>query len=132
MLPHQAAERLAQVPGPILAAIRVGRIVALRKPNGRVRALVVGDVLHRLVGRTPAQLYSSQLQDACLPFQYGLSTRAGTEALVRVLRVASEVDARATVLSIDAIGAFDERQDERRIKVIANGLPLWGGGSMGC
>ena len=32
------------VPAPILAAARFGCIVALRKPNGRVRALVVGDV----------------------------------------------------------------------------------------
>ena len=106
---HRAAERLARadVPVPVVAAIRAGRIVALRKPNGRVRALVVGDVLRRLVGRTLAQEYASELQAACMPFQYGLSTRAGTEALVRLLRVATEIDPRATVLSIDAIGAFD-------------------------
>ena len=95
------------VPPPVVAAIRAGRIVALRKPNGRVRALVVGDVFRRLVGRTLAQEYASELQAACMPFQYGLSTRAGTEALVRLLRVATEMDPRATVLSIDAVGAFD-------------------------
>ena len=106
---HGAAQRLARadVPAPVLPAIRAGRIVALRKPNGRVRALVVGDVLRRLVGRTLAQQYASELQAACMPIQYGLSTRAGTEALVRLLRVATEMDPRATVLSIDAVGAFD-------------------------
>ena len=106
---HGAAERLARadVPPPVVAAIQAGRIVALRKPNGRVRALVVGDVFRRLVGRTLAQEYASELQAACMPFQYGLSTRAGTEALVRLLRVATEMDPRATVLSIDAVGAFD-------------------------
>ena len=31
-----------------------------------------------------------------MPFQFGLSTRAGTEALVRLLRVATEMDPRAT------------------------------------
>ena len=73
-----------------------------------MRALVVGDVLRRLVGRTLAQEYASELQAACMPFQYSLSTRAGTEGLVRLLlRVATEIDPRATVLSIDAIGAFD-------------------------
>ena len=63
---HRAAERLARadVPVPVVAAIRAGRIVALRKPNGRVRALVVGDVLRRLVGRTLAQEYASELQAA--------------------------------------------------------------------
>eukprot|EP00439_Symbiodinium_sp_Y106_P034597 s4698_g4.t1 len=41
---------LASVPAPVVSAIRAGRIIALRKPNKRVRALVVGDVLRRLVG----------------------------------------------------------------------------------
>ena len=77
---HGAAELLAQasVPEEALAGIRVGRMVALRKPNGRVRALVVGDVFRRLVGRVLAQHFAPRLQEACLPFQYGLSTRSGT------------------------------------------------------
>ena len=102
---HGAAKRLARahVPAPVVPAIRAGRIVALRKPNGRVRALVVGDVLRRLVVRTLAQEYASELQAACMPFQYGLSTRAGTEALVRLLRVATGMDPRATVLSDGAV-----------------------------
>ncbi|CAE7883168.1 unnamed protein product, partial [Symbiodinium sp. KB8] len=109
-LSHRAAGRLARadVPvTPVVAAIRAGRIVALRKPSGRARALVVGDVMRRLVGRTLAQGYASELQTACMPSQHGLSTRAGTEALVRLLCVATGSDPRATMLSIDAIGAFD-------------------------
>ena len=82
-------------------------MVALRKPNGRVRALVVGDVFRRLVARALAQQFSEAFQSACLPFQYGLGTRAGTEALSKVLRVATELDPRATVLSVDAVGAYD-------------------------
>ena len=99
---HCAAQCLAQadVPAPALAAIRVGRIVALQKPDGRgIRALVIGDVLRRLVGRVLAQAFALRLETACLPFQYGLSTRAGAEALPRVLRAATEVDPRATILS---------------------------------
>ena len=67
----------------------------------------LGFVLRRLVGRVLAQTFSTQLQQACQPFQFGLSARAGTEALARVLRVATKVDPRATVLSVDAAGAFD-------------------------
>ena len=63
---------------------------------------VVGDVLRRLGGRTLAQEYASELQSACMPCQYGLSTRAGTKALVRRLRVATVIDAHANVLSSDA------------------------------
>ncbi|CAE7683973.1 unnamed protein product [Symbiodinium sp. CCMP2592] len=48
---HRAACRLARadLPPPVLAAVRVGRLTALQKPNGRgVRAFVIGDVLRRL------------------------------------------------------------------------------------
>ena len=106
---HKAAQLLAQadIPAQVLDALRVGRVVALRKPNGRVRALVIGDVLRRLVGRVLAQAFAQQIQDACMPFQYGLSTRTGTEAVARVLRAATEVNPRTTVLSVDAVGAYD-------------------------
>ena len=106
---HRAAVSFAnaELPEPVLAAVRVGRLVALRKPNGRVRALVVGDVFRRLVARTLAQHYAAALQTACMPFQFGLSTRAGTEALFKLLQVATECNSRATVLSVDAVGAFD-------------------------
>ena len=106
---HGAAVRLANadVPPEVLEGIRVGRLVALRKPNGRVRALVIGDVLRRLVGRVLAQHFAPHLQQACMPHQFGLSTRAGTEAVSRLLRAATEACPRATVLSVDAVGAFD-------------------------
>ena len=64
---HQVALRFANaaVPAPVLAAARLGRIVALRKPTGRLRALVVGDVFRRLVARALAQHFAAALQDAC-------------------------------------------------------------------
>ena len=97
---HCAARRLAQadVPAAALAAFRVGRNVALQKPDGRgIRALVIGDVLRRLVGTTVTQAVASRLERACLPSQYGLSTRAGAEALPRILRAATEIDPCATM-----------------------------------
>ena len=118
---HGAAELLAQasVPEEALAGIRVGRMVALRKPNGRVRALVVGDVFRRLVGRVLAQHFAPRLQEACLPFQYGLSTRSGTEAVSRLLRAAAEADPRATILSVDAVGAFDHVSRQAMLGALA-------------
>ena len=90
------------------AALRVAAWSRCASPGrGGVRALVVRDVLRRLTGRVLAQTYATRLQQACLPFQFGLSTRAGTEALARVLKVATEPDPRATVLSVDAAAAYD-------------------------
>ncbi|CAE7612884.1 unnamed protein product [Symbiodinium sp. CCMP2592] len=95
---HQAALRFANadVPAPVLAAARLGRIVALRKPNGRVRALVVGDVFRRLVARALAQHFAEDTVMYSITFVVGacrtlLVHRAGrvmefglTEEQVRV------------------------------------------------
>ena len=61
-----ATQRLAQanVPAPAVAA-SIGRIAALEKPNGRcMRAVVVGDALCRLIGRTLAQAFVLRCEEA--------------------------------------------------------------------
>ena len=90
---HQAAERLANADVP--------------EQNGRVRALVVGDVFRPLAARVLAQHFAGAFQEACLPYQFGLSTRAGTEGLYKLFHTATELDPCATLLSIDAVGAYD-------------------------
>ena len=57
----------AEVPPAALHGIRVARLVALCKPNGRVRALAVGDVLRRLVGR----MLSASSRSTSLPTSNG-------------------------------------------------------------
>ena len=50
------AEEVAQgrITPTVIEAIRMGRMTALRKANGGVRGIVVGDVVRRLVARTTA------------------------------------------------------------------------------
>ena len=72
-----------------------------------MRALVLGDVLRRFVARTLAQQFGEVFREACAPFQYALSTRAGSEAFIHAVRAAVEADPRTTVLSIDGVGAYD-------------------------
>ena len=43
----------AQAPASTARAITLGRLVAIRKPSGGVRGIVVGDFLRRLVERAP-------------------------------------------------------------------------------
>ena len=100
---HGAAEQLARAEAR--HCWHPGR--TLRKPSGRVRALVVGNVLRRFVGCVRAQQFAPQLQDACLHFQFGLSTSPCTEAVTRLLRAAKGAAPRTTALSVDAVGAFD-------------------------
>ena len=82
-------------------------VVALQKPNGRVRGIVIGDFTRRLVARCFAQQKAEAFQEACSPFQFALSTRSGAERVVRLLTAALELDPESTIVSVDGVGAFD-------------------------
>ena len=56
---------------------------------------------------TLAREYNDDFEAGCAPFQYVLSTKAGTECVARTLRAVSELDPRKTIISIDGVGAFD-------------------------
>ena len=116
----------ADVPGKIACALRIGRMVALTKPTGGVRALVMGDVFRRLVARTLAQQFGEQFRQACAPFQFALGTRAGAEALARALRAATEANPRTTVLSIDGVGAYDHISRASMLRALSSHAPLAG------
>eukprot|EP00973_Karenia_brevis_P090932 12405089-Karenia_brevis.AAC.1 len=88
-------------------AVRLGRMTALVKPNGRVRGIVTGDTLRRLTARTLAQEFSKEFDRACSPFQFALTTRARTECVAHMLQAITQDDPEATIVSIDGVSAFD-------------------------
>ena len=94
-----------QIPPEILEGVRVGRMTALQKPDGGVRGIVVGDVMRRLVARTLAQQFGPQADGATHPFQYALSTRAGTECVAHVVQALTSLDKGATILSMGRCGS---------------------------
>ena len=49
-----------------------------------------------------------EFEKDCAPFQYVLSTRAGADCVGHLLRAATDATPRATVLRVDAIGAYDD------------------------
>ena len=69
--------------------------------------IVVGDVVRRLVAKTMAKQFMTKFEAATKPFQYALATRAGSESIAHAVQVVTDMDPRATVLSIDGVGDFD-------------------------
>ena len=63
--------------------------------------------MRRLVARTIAQQVVLAVEEATAPFQYALSTKGGGECVAHAIQSLTELDPRATVLSVDGIGAFD-------------------------
>ena len=97
----------AHIPRAIQEAIRLGRLTALQKRDGGVRGIVAGDIVRRLVARTMSQQLMESVQAATAPFQYAMSTRSGCECIAHALQGLTELDPRATVMSIDGISAYD-------------------------
>ncbi len=106
---HRSALRLAraQVPEDITRAYMSARMTALCKLDGRVRGIATGTSFRRLVASCLARTVGAEVEQACAPYQYAMSTRAGTECIGHLCRAATDADATACVLSIDGIGAFD-------------------------
>ena len=87
----------------VIRMFRMGRMTALQKPRGGVRGIVAGDIVRRLVSHT----IGGGIRAGHCSFQYALSTRAGCECESHVLQGFTDLDERATVMSIDGIGAYD-------------------------
>ena len=82
-------------------------MTALCKPNGGVRGIDAGDMVRRLVARTISQQISKAVEQAFSFFQYALPTKSGGDCIAHSPQALTDLDPRATVLSIDGIGAFD-------------------------
>ena len=102
MLLAEACSLLARgdVPTEIIEAIRVGRLMALQKPDGGVRGIVVGDIVRRLVAKTMAKQVAKQTEKATAPSSTPCPRKQVVSALLNV-------DSNATIVSIDGVGAYD-------------------------
>ena len=104
-----AAEDFARgdVPEGIFSAFMLATMTALQKREGGVRGIATGTSFRRLVAKTLARQFMEQVESTCAPFQFALSTRAGTDCVGHAIRVVTERQPDMTVLSIDGIGAYD-------------------------
>ena len=61
----------------------------------------------QMVAKSLARQFSKEVERACAPLQFALSTRAGTDCVGPVIRALTDANPTATVLSVDGIGAYD-------------------------
>ena len=57
----------AAVPSSVMQALRLGRMTALKKENGRVRGIVAGSIMRRVVCRAVARQYGERFLTATAP-----------------------------------------------------------------
>ena len=72
-------------------------MTALQKPDGGIRGIVVGDVFQ----------IADAVEAATALFQHALKTKGGCECVAHILQAVTDMDERATIVSVDGLGAFD-------------------------
>ena len=97
----------AEVPEDIADSVVSSWMTALLKDNGRVRGIATGTSSRRPADACMAEVIGEEVDKACAPFQYALSTRAGTECVGHLFRYATDKNPEQCVLSIDGVGAYD-------------------------
>ena len=90
----------AKTPASVNDAIQLGRLTALQKPSGGVRGIVAGDIMRRLVARTMSHQLSKAVESATAPFQYAMTTRAGTECIAHALQALTESNPQYTIMTV--------------------------------
>ena len=113
-----AAQHLARadIQRDVAESLRMARLTALAKKSGGVRGIATGEVLRRLVARTVAQQFAKQFDAATQPYQFALSTRAGTDCLVLLIRALTDLDPDLVVVSLDGIWAYDHIKRSEMLK----------------
>ena len=54
-----------------------------------------------------AKQISKKVEEATVPFQYALSTKAGCECVAHILQSLTDLSPEVTITSIDGVGAYD-------------------------
>src|SRR5690606_30837640 len=65
------------------------RLIPLRKPDGGVRPIAIGEAWPRLLGRLLASRYAPNLAQTLAPIQVGVGVRGGVEAAAHMVQVGS-------------------------------------------
>ena len=81
-----------QVPNVVCRSLMLATMTALQKNDGGVRGIATGTVFRRLVAKVLARQFSDEVEVACAPLQFALSTRAGTDCVGHAIRVATELN----------------------------------------
>ena len=97
----------ADTPHEVAKSFMLASMTALQKKDGGVRGIATGTSFRRLVAKTLARQFGAVVEATCSPFQFALSTRAGTDCVGHAVRFATDANPATTVLSIDGVGAYD-------------------------
>lgn len=97
--------QIVQGTAPARDLLCASRLVPLRKSNGKLRPIAVGELFYRVAGK--AHLTVNRCTGDLLPRQLGVGTAGGTEPIVDLLRERVTPASRWACIQLDLTNAFN-------------------------
>ena len=111
-------------PPEVTAVLFGGKLLALKKKSGGIRPIAIGYTWRRLAAKCANCYANSHLADKLLPFQLGVNTPGGCEAVVHATRrFLSKMAADDIVVKLDFSNAFNCLRRDVMLQTVADDLP---------
>jgi hypothetical protein len=110
------ASQVANNTAPGHALLTASRLVAIPKPDGKIRPIAVGEIFYRVIAK--AILSHLRSDNDLAPFQFGVGSAGGCEVLLHHLQNVVAPGGNFALVSIDISNAFNSLPRN----VIASGL----------
>jgi hypothetical protein len=112
-------------PSEVTAVLFGGKLLALTKKSGGVRPIAIGYTWRRLAAKCANYCAMSHLQDKLLPFQLGVNTPGGCEAVVHATRqfTSKMTVGDVVVVKVDFSNAFNCVRRDVMLQTVADELP---------
>ena len=98
-----------EVPEEIRPYVCGASIMALRKPNGTLRPIAIGETIRRLASKVAVDLITERAREIFEPLQLGVRTPNGCEAIIHVARQwfsRNHSDTGKVAITVDVANAF--------------------------
>ena len=99
-----------EVPDAVRPFVCGASVMSLRKPNGSLRPIAVGETFRRITGKVAVELISDRARAVLEPIQLGVKTPNGCEAIIHATRQwfhAHRLIPSKTAVSVDISNAFN-------------------------
>ena len=99
-------------------------VTALKKKDGGIRPIAVGNTLRRLAGKIVSRRVMETMGQLARPTQLGYGTRGGAEAVVHATRAyMSDIDETQVILKLDFRNAFNTVRRDKMLLAVRTYLP---------
>eukprot|EP00666_Eupelagonemidae_sp_cell4sb_P017976 gene17976-biopygen815 len=113
-------------PGPAARHLAGARLIALLKPNGRLRPIAIGEVLRRLVAKCLCSTVQGEARALLWPLQTGVAVPKGAECSIHTLRqwcARHRGSPDRVLLKLDFSNAFNQVNRAAVLRAVRDRLP---------